>query len=142
MSKLKLIVNFTLTMLFIALSVSLVAAQDKKDKGKGKEQVAIDPRDKPINVKVEVKQAYKRWLDNDVAYIITKDEKRTIAEMMAKGSYASFVLATSDVDGVFEQVQSTGAEVAQEPIDQPYGVRDCAFRDPAGNMVRIQQPSR
>jgi uncharacterized glyoxalase superfamily protein PhnB len=71
---------------------------------------------------------------------ITEDEGRTIAEMMAKGTFASIVLATTDVDGVFEQVQATGAEVAQEPIDQPYGVRDCAFRDPAGNMVRIQEP--
>jgi uncharacterized glyoxalase superfamily protein PhnB len=71
---------------------------------------------------------------------VTDDERRTIAEMMAKGTYASIVLATTDVDGVFEQVQATGAEVAQEPIDQPYGVRDCAFRDPAGNMVRIQEP--
>ncbi len=71
---------------------------------------------------------------------ITEDEGRTIAEMMAKGTFASIVLATGDVDGVFEQVQATGAEVAQEPIDQPYGVRDCAFRDPAGNMVRIQEP--
>ncbi|GAA4056923.1 VOC family protein [Agromyces indicus] len=72
---------------------------------------------------------------------VTEDERRTIAEMMAKGTYASIVLATTDVDGVFEQVQASGAEVAQEPIDQPYGVRDCAFRDPAGNMVRIQEPS-
>ena len=71
---------------------------------------------------------------------ITEDEGRTIAEMMAKGTFASIVLATTDVDSVFEQVQATGAEVAQEPIDQPYGVRDCAFRDPAGNMVRIQEP--
>ena len=71
---------------------------------------------------------------------VTDDERRTIAEMMAKGTYASIVLATTDVDSVFEQVQETGAEVAQEPIDQPYGVRDCAFRDPAGNMVRIQEP--
>jgi uncharacterized glyoxalase superfamily protein PhnB len=71
---------------------------------------------------------------------VTDEERRTIAEMMAKGTYASIVLATGDVDGVFEQVQATGAEVAQEPIDQPYGVRDCAFRDPAGNMVRIQEP--
>jgi uncharacterized glyoxalase superfamily protein PhnB len=71
---------------------------------------------------------------------ITEDEGRTIAEMMAKGTFASIVLATTDVDGVFERVQATGAEVAQEPIDQPYGVRDCAFRDPAGNMVRIQEP--
>ena len=71
---------------------------------------------------------------------VTVDERRTIAEMMAKGTYASIVLATTDVDGAFDQVQASGAEVAQEPIDQPYGVRDCAFRDPAGNMVRIQEP--
>ena len=71
---------------------------------------------------------------------VTEDEGRTIAEMMAKGTFASIVLATADVDGTFEQVQASGAEVAQEPIDQHYGVRDCAFRDPAGNMVRIQQP--
>lgn len=71
---------------------------------------------------------------------VTDEERRTIAEMMAKGTYASIVLSTGDVDDVFEQVQATGAEVAQEPIDQPYGVRDCAFRDPAGNMVRIQEP--
>jgi uncharacterized glyoxalase superfamily protein PhnB len=70
---------------------------------------------------------------------LTEDERRTIAEMMAKGSYASIVLSTPDVDAVFEQVQATGAEVVQEPTDQPYGVRDCAFRDPAGNQVRINQ---
>ncbi|GGV71950.1 VOC family protein [Streptomyces massasporeus] len=70
---------------------------------------------------------------------ITEDERRTIAEMMAKGTYAGIVLATSDVDGTFERVQAGDAEVVQEPVDQPYGVRDCAFRDPAGNMVRIQQ---
>ncbi|MEU0247956.1 VOC family protein [Streptomyces sp. NPDC006235] len=70
---------------------------------------------------------------------ITEDERKTIAEMMAKGTYASIVLATRDVDAVFEQVQAGDAEVVQEPVDQPYGVRDCAFRDPAGNMVRIQQ---
>ncbi|WP_232662741.1 VOC family protein [Pseudonocardia sp. TRM90224] len=69
---------------------------------------------------------------------ITEDERRTIAEMMAKGTYAGVVLATKDVDGIFERVQASGAEVVQEPMDQPYGVRDCAFRDPAGNMIRIQ----
>lgn len=72
---------------------------------------------------------------------ITDDERRTIAEMMAKGTYASVVLATTDVDATFERVQASGAEVVQEPIDQPYGVRDCAFRDPAGNQIRIQQPN-
>ncbi|KGM17447.1 VOC family protein [Actinotalea fermentans] len=70
---------------------------------------------------------------------LTDDERRTIAELMAKGSYASIVLAADDVDRAFAAVEATGAEVAQEPADQPYGVRDCAFRDPAGNMVRIQQ---
>jgi catechol 2,3-dioxygenase-like lactoylglutathione lyase family enzyme len=71
---------------------------------------------------------------------LTDDERRTIAELMAKGSYGAVVLATTDVDGAFATVEASGAEVAQEPTDQPYGVRDCAFRDPAGNMVRIQQP--
>jgi uncharacterized glyoxalase superfamily protein PhnB len=70
---------------------------------------------------------------------ITEDERRTIAEMMAKGTYASINLATTDLDGTFERVQASDAEVVQEPTEQPYGVRDCAFRDPAGNMVRIQQ---
>jgi predicted enzyme related to lactoylglutathione lyase len=68
---------------------------------------------------------------------ITEDERRTIAEMMAKGTYATIVLATDDIDGTFERVAASGAEVVQEPIDQPYGVRDCAFRDPAGNHIRI-----
>ena len=70
---------------------------------------------------------------------ITDDERRTIAEMMAKGSYASINLATADLDGAFERLQASGAEVVQEPTEQPYGVRDCAVRDPAGNMVRIQE---
>ncbi len=70
---------------------------------------------------------------------ITDDERRTIAEMMAKGTYASVNLATSDLDATFERLQAGDAEVVQEPIDQPYGIRDCAFRDPAGNLVRIQQ---
>jgi len=70
---------------------------------------------------------------------ITDDERRTIAEMMAKGTYASINLATKDLDGTFERLQSGDAEVVQEPTEQPYGIRDCAFRDPAGNMVRIQE---
>jgi uncharacterized glyoxalase superfamily protein PhnB len=70
---------------------------------------------------------------------LTDDERRTVSEMMAKGTYASIVLASKDVDGAFEKLQATDAEVVQEPTDQPYGVRDCAFRDPSGNMVRIQQ---
>ena len=70
---------------------------------------------------------------------ITDDERRTIAEMMAKGTYASINLATTDLDDTFEQVQAGDADVVQEPTEQPYGVRDCAFRDPAGNLIRIQE---
>ncbi|MFI5936048.1 VOC family protein [Actinoplanes sp. NPDC051494] len=73
---------------------------------------------------------------------LNDDERRTIAELMAKGSYARIVLATPDLDATFEKVQGTGADVVQEPTDQPYGIRDCAFRDPAGNLVRINQVSR
>ncbi len=71
---------------------------------------------------------------------ITDDERRTIVEMMAKGTYAVLLLATADLDGVFARLQaSDAAEVVQEPTEQPYGVRDCAFRDPAGNLIRIQE---
>ena len=70
---------------------------------------------------------------------ITDDERRTIAEMMAKGTYIRILLATKDVDGTFDRLQASGADVVQEPTDQPYGVRDCAVRDPAGNLLRIQQ---
>jgi predicted enzyme related to lactoylglutathione lyase len=70
---------------------------------------------------------------------ITDDERRTIAEMMAKGTYGWILLATRDLDATFEQVQASAAEVVQEPTEQPYGMRDCALRDPAGNMVRIQE---
>jgi catechol 2,3-dioxygenase-like lactoylglutathione lyase family enzyme len=70
---------------------------------------------------------------------LTDEEKRAIAEMMAKGTYATLLLATRDLDGTFEKVQTGDAEVVQEPTEQPYGVRDCALRDPAGNMVRIQE---
>ncbi len=70
---------------------------------------------------------------------ITADERKVITEMMAKGTFASILLATPDVDAAFAKLQATDVEIVQEPIDQPYGVRDCAFRDPAGNMVRLQQ---
>jgi len=70
---------------------------------------------------------------------ITDDERRTITEMMAKGTYGILTLATADLEGTFERLQANGAEVVQEPTDQPYGIRDCAFRDPAGNLLRINQ---
>ena len=69
---------------------------------------------------------------------ISEDERRMIAEMMAKGTYASVNLASTDLDATFEKLQA-GAEVVQEPTEQPYGLRDCAFRDPAGNLLRIQE---
>jgi catechol 2,3-dioxygenase-like lactoylglutathione lyase family enzyme len=75
----------------------------------------------------------------DAAPGVTDDERRTIAEMMAKGTYASINLATKDLDGTFERLQASDAEVVQEPVEQPYGVRDCAFRDPSGNLIRIQE---
>jgi catechol 2,3-dioxygenase-like lactoylglutathione lyase family enzyme len=70
---------------------------------------------------------------------VTDDERRTIVEMMAKGSFGAIILATSDLDGVFARLEKGGAEVVQEPTEQPYGVRDCAFRDPAGNLIRINE---
>jgi len=70
---------------------------------------------------------------------VTDEERRTIREMMAKGTYGWIMLAAQDLDGTFERVQASGAEVVQEPTDQAWGSRDCAFRDPAGNLVRIQQ---
>ena len=68
---------------------------------------------------------------------ITDDERRTIVEMMAKETYGHVNLATKDLDGAFERLAAGDADVVQEPIDQPYGVRDCAIRDPAGNLIRI-----
>jgi uncharacterized glyoxalase superfamily protein PhnB len=70
---------------------------------------------------------------------ITDEERRVIAEMMAKGTYAIITLATTDLDGTFERLEAGGAEVVQEPTEQPYGIRDCAFRDPAGNLIRINE---
>ncbi|WP_166847691.1 VOC family protein [Isoptericola sp. BMS4] len=70
---------------------------------------------------------------------VTDDERRTITELMAKGSYQSIILGTKDLDGAFARLQAADAEVVSEPTEQPWGVRDCAFRDPAGNMVRIDE---
>jgi len=70
---------------------------------------------------------------------ITDDERRIITEMMAKGTYGGLLLATKDLDGSFERLQASDADIVQEPTEQPYGVRDCAVRDPAGNLIRIQQ---
>ncbi|MDT0345622.1 VOC family protein [Streptomyces litchfieldiae] len=73
---------------------------------------------------------------------ITDDERRTITEMMAKGTFGWILLATTDLDATFEKVRAHDVEVVQEPTEQPYGMRDCAFRDPAGNLIRIQEARR
>lgn len=107
-----------------------------------------------FEVRLDVGQGAMRWItvgppgQPDTAIVLTppavdpgltEQDRQSIAEMMAKGTYAGINLATDDLDGFFERVQAGGAEVVQEPIEQPYGLRDCAFRDPAGNMVRVQE---
>ncbi|MBZ3903789.1 VOC family protein [Streptomyces griseiscabiei] len=66
-------------------------------------------------------------------------ERRVIVEMMAKGTYARVLLATADLDGTFARLEAGGAEIVQEPMRQPYGVRDFAVRDPAGNLIRVHE---
>jgi catechol 2,3-dioxygenase-like lactoylglutathione lyase family enzyme len=107
-----------------------------------------------FEVRLDVGQGAMRWItvgppgQQDTAIVLhppaatpglTDDERRTIVELVTKGSYFGVNLATHDLDATFAAIEATGAEVAQEPTDQPYGLRDCAFRDPAGNMIRIQQ---
>jgi catechol 2,3-dioxygenase-like lactoylglutathione lyase family enzyme len=107
-----------------------------------------------FEVKLDVGQGTMRWItvgppgDPGTSIVlhppavdpgVTDDERRMITEMMAKGTYAMLVLATKDLDATFERVQAGDVDVVQEPTDQPYGVRDAAIRDPAGNMLRIQE---
>ncbi len=107
-----------------------------------------------FEVKLDVGQGTMRWItvgppdDPGTSIVlqppavdpgVTDDERRTITEMMAKGTYAMLVLATKDLDGAFERMQAGDVDIVQEPTDQPYGVRDAAVRDPAGNLLRIQQ---
>lgn len=107
-----------------------------------------------FEVRLDVGQGAMRWItlgapgQPDTSLVleppsmdpgITDPERRMIAEMMAKGTYARVLLATAVLDDVFARVESSGAEVVQPPTDMPYGIRDCAVRDPAGNLIRIQQ---
>jgi catechol 2,3-dioxygenase-like lactoylglutathione lyase family enzyme len=104
----------------------------RNDVGKGKMRwITVGPEDQPgTSIVLNPPSANPG---------ITDDERRTIAEMMAKGTYAMLLLATKDLDGTFARLQARDAEIVQEPTDQPYGVRDCAVRDPAGNLIRIQE---
>jgi uncharacterized glyoxalase superfamily protein PhnB len=96
----------------------------------GKRWITVGPVGQPVSIVLYPPEATPG---------LTDDELRTVVEMMAKGTYASINLGTPDLDGTFAKIEASDAEVVQEPTDQPYGVRDCAFRDPAGNMVRIAQ---
>ncbi|HSV40181.1 MAG TPA: VOC family protein [Nocardioidaceae bacterium] len=107
-----------------------------------------------FEVRLDVGQGTMRWItigpvgqpDTSIVLTppavdpgITEEERRTVTEMMAKGTYGALLLATKDLDGTFERVQAADVEIVQEPTEQPYGMRDCALRDPAGNLVRIKQ---
>ena len=107
-----------------------------------------------FEVRLDVGKGEMRWItvgpqnQPDVSVVLyppeatpglTDGEKRAIAEMMAKGTFAMLALSSADLDADFAQIQGRGAEIVQEPVDQPYGLRDCAIRDPAGNMIRINQ---
>jgi catechol 2,3-dioxygenase-like lactoylglutathione lyase family enzyme len=96
----------------------------------GKRWITVGPVGQPVSIVLYPPEATPG---------LTDDELRTVVEMMAKGTYASINLGTPDLDGTFAKIEASDAEVVQEPTDQPYGVRDCAFRDPAGNMIRIAQ---
>ena len=104
----------------------------RKDVGyNGMRWITVGPADQPdMNIVLEP-PAMDPGLNDD--------ERSAILEMMAKGSYARLILGTKDLDGTFDKIQASGAEVIQEPTDQPYGIRDCAFRDPAGNHIRINE---
>jgi predicted enzyme related to lactoylglutathione lyase len=73
---------------------------------------------------------------------ISASDRALMGDLLAKGLLGRLILTTADVDATFDRIQATGAEVVQEPMDQPYGVRDCAFRDPAGNLIRLNSPRR
>ena len=105
-----------------------------------------------LEVRNDVKMDFGRWLtvgpkdQPELGIGLTSvgggrppEDAQALRALLAKGSLAGLVFAADDVDAVFERIQASGAEVMQEPMDQPYGVRDCAFRDPAGNMVRFSQ---
>ena len=116
----------------LAFYRDLLGFEVRLDVGKGTMRwVTIGPADQPDTNIVLTPPAVDPG--------ITDEERKTVLEMMAKGTYGILLLATKDLDGTFEKLQANDAEIVQEPIEQPYGVRDCAVRDPAGNMIRIQE---
>ena len=116
----------------LAFYRDILGFEVRGDVGQGKMRwIAVGPADQP-DTSIVLAPPF-------AAPGMTDDERRTIAEMMAKGTYAMIMLATKDLDGTFARVRSGGAEVVQEPTKQSWGIRDCAFRDPAGTLVRIQE---
>jgi catechol 2,3-dioxygenase-like lactoylglutathione lyase family enzyme len=117
---------------FLAFYRDILGFEVRGDVGNGKMRwITVGPADQPgTSIVLDPPSANPG---------LTDDERRTIAEMMAKGTYAMLLMATKDLDGTFERLQASDAEVVQEPTEQPYGVRDCAVRDPAGNLIRIQE---
>lgn len=116
----------------LAFYRDILGFEVRNDVGKGKMRwITVGPADQPGTSILLAPPAADPG--------VTDDERRTIAEMMAKGTYGWIMLATTDLDGTFDQVQASDAEVVQEPTEQPWGMRDCACRDPAGNHVRIQE---
>ncbi len=116
----------------LAFYRDLLGFEVRLDVGQGSMRwITVGPRDQPDTSIV---------LNPPVANPgLTDDERRTISEMMAKGTFGIIVLATKDLDATFEQLQAGDADIVQEPTQQPYGIRDCAVRDPAGNMIRINE---
>src|SRR5215469_1331263 len=116
----------------LAFYRDILGFEVRNDVGQGKMRwITVGPVDQPgTSIVLHPPAAYPG---------ITDDERRTIAEMMAKGTYGIITLATTDLDDTFARLEAGGADVVQEPTDQPYGIRDCAFRDPAGNLIRINQ---
>ena len=116
----------------LAFYRDILGFEVRLDVGKGKMRwLTVGPADQPNTSLVLSPPAANPGL--------TDDERNTIAEMMAKGTYAMLLRATHDLDATFERLQAGEADVVQEPTEQPYGVRDCAVRDPAGNLLRIQE---
>ncbi len=117
----------------LAFYRDILGFEVRLDVGKGEMRwITVGPADRPGTTSIVLSPPA-------VDPGITEDERRTILEMMAKGTYAILLLATKDLDGAFERLAASDAEIVQEPTEQPYGIRDCAVRDPAGNLIRIQE---
>lgn len=125
--------------------------------------IAVDDHDAAIafyrdalgfEVRSDVNSEYGRWVtigspsQPDVHIVLeppaadpgtSPADRELLLDLLAKGLLRGVNLSTTDLDATFERLQASGAEVLQEPMDQPWGDRDCAFRDPAGNLIRINQ---